>query len=152
MYFPTKRSPREIELSRLDEMSPKENTNQPSLPRNVSAAVRKTSLAEGWQLAFPCACEREGTHVPLGETGRDPEATFFAWCNDYASRIGDQTTKESHDVYNRSGILQGFARLPSTDARYRKCRFVHKDRWLVVHTDCVLAIPCLQISSISALN
>lgn len=48
-------------------MSPKENTNQPSLPRNVSAAVRKTSLAEGWQLAFPCACEREKEHTSLWE-------------------------------------------------------------------------------------
>lgn len=147
MYF-HKKSPREIELSRLDEMSPKENTNQPAMSARRSG---KHLLRKGGSLPSPVLA-REKEHTSLWETGRDPEATFFAWCNDYASRIGDQTTKESHDVYNRSGALQGFARLPSTDARYRKCRFVHKDRWLVVHTDCVLAIPCLQISSISALN
>ena len=63
MYFPTKRSPREIELSRLDEISPKENTNQPAMSARRSG---KHLLRKGGSLPSPVLA-REKEHTFLWE-------------------------------------------------------------------------------------
>ena len=62
MYF-HKKSPREIELSRLDEMSPKENTNQPAMSARRSG---KHLLRKGGSLPSPVLA-REKEHTSLWE-------------------------------------------------------------------------------------